>query len=98
MGGLRRTMLKELAKHNVEMIINARVEEILPDRVVIRTESGVLTYEANTVVLAAGYRSRGTAMIDWLEKNLKYQYCVIGDAEKVGNIGKALQDAYNHCR
>jgi hypothetical protein len=57
-----------------------------------------LRRQADLVILAAGYRPQGQSLIDWLEKSGKYPYRVIGDAAKVGNVAKALQEAYETAR
>jgi 2,4-dienoyl-CoA reductase (NADPH2) len=98
LGGLRRTMLTELERYGIEMITEAIVEEILDKDVVLRVKDSVFFREAHTVIIAAGYRSQGQSLISWLEENGKYPYCVVGDAAKVGNINKALKEAYEAAR
>lgn len=94
LGGLRRAMLNELKHCGVELITNARVEEIGEKGVVLDIGGILQTMEADVVILAAGYRPQGQALLDWLEKTEKFPYCVIGDANGIGNIGKALREAY----
>jgi len=98
LGGLRRIMVKQMERHGIEMITNARVEEILENQVVINVAGQTSLREAQTVVLAAGYRSQGQPLIHWLEESGKFPYRIVGDAAKVGNIGKALMDAYEAAR
>ena len=98
LGGLRRTMLKELDKYGVEMITDARVEEISEREIVLNIQGNTSFKEADTVILAAGYSPQGLSLINWLEENEKYPYCVIGDANRAGSIGKALQEAWEACR
>ena len=98
LGGLRHIMLKELERYGIDTITNTRVEEILKEEAVIKTGEETTFLKADTVILAVGYRSQGKSLIDWLEESGKYPYCVIGDAAKVGNIGKALQEAYEIAR
>ncbi len=98
LGGLRRTMLMQLEQNGVELITEATVEEILERDVVLRVNGTVVFQEAHTVILAAGYRSCGQSLVSWLEDSGKYPYRVIGDAAKVGNIGKALREGYEAAR
>lgn len=93
LGGLRRIMLKELAKYGVELITNTKVEEIIKDKVVLNTNGIVKVREADFVILAAGYTPSGQPLIKWLAEKGVFPYKVIGDADKVGTIGKALKDA-----
>jgi Pyruvate/2-oxoglutarate dehydrogenase complex, dihydrolipoamide dehydrogenase (E3) component, and related enzymes len=94
LGGLRRTMLQLLKSYGVEIITGAVVEEIFKNCVRVRKNGESEFVDGDMVVLAAGYRSQGLPLVEWLETNRRYPYRVIGDAEKVGNIGKALLDAY----
>ncbi|HWQ78713.1 MAG TPA: FAD-dependent oxidoreductase [Anaerovoracaceae bacterium] len=98
LGGLRRIMVKELTSYGVEMITNARVEEISEKDVVLNKEGGVFFREADLVILAAGYCPQGQSLINWLKKSGEYPYQIIGDAAKVGNIAKALKEAYEVAR
>jgi hypothetical protein len=54
----------------------------------------LIDIRADYVVLAAGYRSEGKELIQWLEENRR-EYKVAGDAKKVGTIRSALSDAYS---
>ncbi|QOX64332.1 FAD-dependent oxidoreductase [Anoxybacterium hadale] len=98
LGGLRRIMLKELRRHGVALIDNARVEQISEKEVTLNLDGRTVLHGADTVIVAAGYEPQGQVLIQWLEKNGQYPHCVIGDAQKIGNIGKALKDAYALCR
>lgn len=94
LGGLRRIMLKELRHYGVALIDNARVEAISEKEVTLNLNGKTLLHGADTVIIAAGYKPQGQSLIQWLEKSGQYPYCVIGDAQEIGNIGKALKDAY----
>lgn len=98
LGGLRRIMLRELRQHGVELINNVRVEEISEKEVTLNFDGRTVLHEADAVIIAAGYKPQGQALIQWLEKSGQYPYCVIGDSQKVGTIGSALIDAYELCR
>jgi 2,4-dienoyl-CoA reductase (NADPH2) len=98
LGGLRRIMVKELASYGVEMLTNTRVEEISEKEAVLNKEGAVFFREADLVILAAGYCPQGQSLINWLDKSGKYPYQIIGDAAKVGNIAKALKEAYEVAR
>lgn len=98
LGGLRRIMLQQLERYGIELITEAKLEEIREKDVVLRINDSVIFREAHTVILAAGYRSQGQPLISWLEENGTCPYRVIGDAAKVGNIGKALKEAYEAAR
>jgi len=98
LGGQRRIVVKELSGCGVEMITNARVEEILENEVVLNKEGEVFFRKADIVIIAAGYRPHGWHLINWLEESGQYPYRVIGDAAGVGNIAKALTEAYEVAR
>lgn len=98
LGGLRRIMVRELASYGVEMITKARVEEISENEVVLNQNGTVLFRQADIVILAAGYSPQGQALIKWLDESGEYPYRIIGDAAKVGNIAKALAEAYEVAR
>ncbi len=98
LGGLRRIIVKQMARYGIEMITTARVEEILESEVVINAAGQTSFREAQTVILATGYRSQGQPLIHWLEESGKFHYRIVGDAAKVGNIGKALMEAYEAAR
>jgi 2,4-dienoyl-CoA reductase (NADPH2) len=93
LGGLRRTLMKELNRYGVEMLCNTSVEEISEKEVCLNLEGQAVRRKADLVIIAAGYRPQGQELIRWLAES-KYPYRVIGDAEEAGNIGKALKDAF----
>jgi 2,4-dienoyl-CoA reductase (NADPH2) len=94
LGGLRRFMLKELEEYNINLIASTRVEDIREGTVTISINGKENILETDYVILAAGYQPQGKVLIDWLTSNRQYPYQVIGDAQRIGGIGKALNDAY----
>ncbi len=98
LGGLRRFMLKELRSRGVELITNATVEEIAENGVVLNVSGQTIFREADTTIMATGYRPQGQSLINWLEDSGKYPYRVIGSANRTEGIGSALKEAYEICR
>lgn len=85
----RWVLLKELKARGVELITNATMKDISPDRVVYTDSDGKdVTVPADTTVLAMGSRPEN-ALAKALEES-DVEVKVIGDAAKAGRIGDAI--------
>ncbi|HHX62417.1 MAG TPA: FAD-dependent oxidoreductase [Epulopiscium sp.] len=80
---------------NVKSITNAKVVEFKNNSVVYEIDGVEKTIEADTVAIAAGYRSR-TSLYDQI--NGKVDCDIIGDAERPDNILKAVHRGFNSVR
>jgi 2,4-dienoyl-CoA reductase (NADPH2) len=90
----RWVLMKDLQLRGIEVITEAKMKDILPDRI-IYTDAGGVDHEipCDSVVLAMGSRPENS-----LAKELEtcgIEMRVIGDANKVGRIGNALDDGFN---
>jgi 2,4-dienoyl-CoA reductase-like NADH-dependent reductase (Old Yellow Enzyme family)/thioredoxin reductase len=90
----RWVLLNELQMRGVTLITEAVMEEIHPDRVVYRDARGDdVTLLADSVILAMGSRPENS-LARALESAGILNVCTIGDANKVGRIGNALDDGF----
>lgn len=87
------SMLRELmAFHGVDIYTSAKAEKVSADTVLIGTENGTVSIEADTVIVSVGYKSDNglygqVRQIDIPAYN-------IGDSRKVQNVMHAIWDAY----
>lgn len=91
----RWVLLKELGMREVNLITGARMKDIQPGKVVYTDLQGNdVTIPADSVILAMGSRPENS-LAKALEaagvKNLR----VIGDANKVGRMGNAIDDGFS---
>lgn len=93
LGSTRFLVKKELKDKSVKTLTSAKA---------IRYENGKLYYEsdgerrlldADTVIMALGYKSRGKELVTLLREK-KIPYAVVGDARKPANVKEALMGAY----
>jgi 2,4-dienoyl-CoA reductase (NADPH2) len=90
----RWVLLKDLAARGVKLVTNATMKEIQErDIVYTNVEDQDIRIPADTVVLAMGSRSENS-IADEL-KDLGVDIIVIGDANKVGKIGDAVEAGFN---
>jgi 2,4-dienoyl-CoA reductase (NADPH2) len=90
----RWVLLKDLQARGVQLITNATMKEIRDrDIVYTNSEGQDVSIPADTVVLAMGSRSENS-LADTL-KDLGVDITVIGDANKVGKIGDAVEAGFN---
>jgi len=89
----RWVLLKELQMRGVEIVTEATMKDITPEKVVYTDSKGNdVTIQADSVVLAMGSRPENS-----LSRKLEQagvNVSVIGDAKKVGRIGSALDDGF----
>ena len=89
----RWVLLKELQMRGVEIVTEATMKDITPEKVVYTDSKGNdVTIPADSVVLAMGSRPENS-----LSRKLEQagvNVSVIGDAKKVGRIGSALDDGF----
>lgn len=88
----RRYLLDRLRRAGVSTETNTRAEEITPEGVVVTSEGGRRTIEANTVVLALGVIP-DRELADQLEGKVP-QLRVIGDSAAGGNIVEAIHQGF----
>lgn len=86
------SMLRDLLNyHNVEVLTNTKVLEIMQDHVLLETESREISRPCNTVVIATGYKPKDYLYRELVENNIN---CVnIGDSKSVGNLLTVIADA-----
>ena len=89
----RWVLLKELQMRGVEIVTEATMKDITPEKVVYTDSKGNdVTIPTDSVVLAMGSRPENS-----LSRKLEQagvNVSVIGDAKKVGRIGSALDDGF----
>ncbi len=88
------SMLRELLRyHKVPAYLNATVEAIADDGVVIRTPEGRKTVPADSVILSVGYApdTRFAALKEQKDKKPVY---FVGDCDKVGSLKTVIKQAY----
>jgi len=85
--------LKELKDAGVRMLTNTKVIAIRQGCVVVETPSGKAELQADTIILAAGYRSEN-ALADKLKDVFGGAVYVIGDAERVGKLPDAIRAGF----
>ncbi len=93
----RYEITKNLANYNVKCIGEAQVQEFKSDGVVIKHKDGTIeTLPADTAVTAFGIKPNKA----WIEemKDIVPETYVVGDADKVGVVGDAINNAYWLCR
>jgi 2,4-dienoyl-CoA reductase (NADPH2) len=89
----RWVLLKELQMRGVEIVTEATMKDITPDKVVYTDSKGNdVTIPADSVVLAMGSRPENSLSGKLEQAGVKVS--VIGDAKKVGRIGSALDDGF----
>ncbi len=93
----RWVLMKDLHTRGVDLITGATMKEIRDTEVVYTNANGEdVTIPANTVVLAMGSRPENSLAqaLEPMDVDVK----VIGDANKVGRIGEAVEAAFNLAR
>jgi uncharacterized FAD-dependent dehydrogenase len=86
-------LLKELQMRGVEIVTEATMKDITPEKVVYTDSKGNdVTVPADSVVLAMGSRPDNSLSRKLEQAGVKVS--VIGDAKKVGRIGSALDDGF----
>lgn len=90
----RWVLMKDLRTRGVELITGATMKEIRDTEVVYTNANGEdVTIPADTVVLAMGSRPENSLAQALEPMNVDVK--VIGDANKVGRIGEAVEAAFN---
>lgn len=84
-------LYKRLKKLGVDMITNAKVEEITEDGVVYEKDGEKQTVEADSVVLAAGSKPN-ISLMKALEDKVAEIYA-IGNAKEPGNVLEAIHES-----
>ena len=92
--GSRTAILKKLREHDVDIICNLKVEEIIPSEGIIGIDrkSTKIEIKGHTVVLAMGF-DPNRALFDI--ENRSYEVYLIGDAKEPRRIIDAIREA-NH--
>ncbi len=87
------SLLRKMANHDITIRTSAKVTEITADGVVIECNGQQETIAGDTIITAFGMKSNNE-----LAESVRYKYpkktWVIGDCEKVGNIGNAVRGGY----
>jgi NADH dehydrogenase FAD-containing subunit len=84
-----------IRKHSVPVYLNSRCLEIIPGKVRIACAGGrERVLDADTVVLAAGYRAAGAALEDAAHAQ-NIPCVVIGDAKEPRLAIDAIKEAYD---
>ncbi len=90
----RWVLLKDLRTRGVALIPRAKMKEIYPDRVVYTNSAGEdVTIPCDTAVLAMG--SRPEASLADALKDTGTEIGKIGDCDKVGRIGQAVDAGFD---
>ncbi len=93
----RPLLKKYLSEYNVKLMGECAVQEFCDDGVIIKSADGKSAkLECDTAVIAFGVKPDNEA-IESLANVVPETY-VIGDAEKVGVIGDAINQAYWRCK
>ena len=91
-------MLREIIRYyNIEVHTNAALQSIRKDNgldVMIKTQDGMETISADSVILSVGYIPE-SGLADRLKEQGVENVSVIGDARKVGNLMSAVYNAYD---
>jgi 2,4-dienoyl-CoA reductase (NADPH2) len=91
----RWVLLKELGMRAVNLITDARMKDIQPGQVVYTDRQGNdVTIPADSVILAMGSRPENS-LAKSLEAAGVKNVRVIGDANKVGRMGNAMDDGFS---
>lgn len=85
-------ILEKLDEYKVQCLKNTRCVEVLPNGIRVSDESGEHVIEADTVLLAAGYRARTGAVDELL--NITDDFAIIGDCKKFFRVKGAVHDAF----
>ncbi|MEG1067116.1 MAG: FAD-dependent oxidoreductase [Anaerovoracaceae bacterium] len=93
-GSTRFLEMKELKEKQVNLLANAKVTRYEGGRIYYDSEEGSKCVEADSVIMALGYRSNGK-IIEEVLHDLNIPYVTVGDAWKVANIKEAIISAYN---
>ncbi len=88
-----RTMIKE---RNIDVVGDAKVTKITPDRVIYTKNGQEYTIACDTVIIAAGYQSNNL-LEDVLEEKVE-DLTVIGDAQSPRKILTAVHEGYHAIR
>ncbi|MBI4965947.1 MAG: FAD-dependent oxidoreductase [Desulfomonile tiedjei] len=90
----RWVLLKELKLRGVELITEAKMKDISPEHIVYTDAQGNdVTLPADSVVLAMGSRPENSLAKKLEDAGVKVR--VIGDANKCGRIGNAIDDGFD---
>lgn len=88
----RWTVLAELKRLNVEILLNSKAVKIERDHVVVQGEAGEKNLEAASVILAVGSSPSNELYCQLLDKH-KEVY-LIGDAQKIGKAIDAVKEGF----
>ncbi|MGL1891485.1 MAG: NAD(P)/FAD-dependent oxidoreductase [Spirochaetaceae bacterium] len=90
-GGAKQFLLESLKDNGVEIITSAKVLEINTNTISVETPEGVISINADQVVLATGSKPN-----DILGNSIKdrYKTSIIGDAMEVGKAIEGINTAY----
>ena len=87
-------LLKELDMRGVTLITGAKMKDIQPGKVVyVDSQGNDVTIQADSVVLSMGSRPENS-LAKALEAAGVRNVRVVGDANKIGRIGDAIEDAF----
>lgn len=90
-------MLKDLLNYNnVDIKTSAKLKSVEKGSAIIETEKGEETIEADTVILAVGYKS-DKHLYEEVKHDVNKLY-VVGDSRQVKNIMYAIWDGYEIAR
>ncbi|MGM0216581.1 FAD-dependent oxidoreductase [Enterococcus sp. AZ109] len=90
-------MLRDLlAFHNVEIIANAKAEEVTEKGLIVNANDGKREVAADTIILAVGYKSKSD-LFEELRYDSPYIYH-LGDGVNVRNIRAAIWDGFEVAR
>jgi 2,4-dienoyl-CoA reductase (NADPH2) len=88
-------LLKELGMRAVNLVTDARMKDIQPGKVVYTDRQGNdVTIPADSVILAMGSRPENS-LAKSLEAAGVKNVRVIGDANKAGRMGNAMDDGFS---
>jgi pyruvate/2-oxoglutarate dehydrogenase complex dihydrolipoamide dehydrogenase (E3) component len=88
----RMTLLSDLEKANIKVLVNTTVKDILPDGVVVVKDCATETISADTVIVAAGAKPNNDLQAELAGK--PYKVITAGDANKIGKVMEAIESGY----
>ncbi|MPN63191.1 hypothetical protein SDC9_210946 [bioreactor metagenome] len=92
--GVEKTyLLQELKYRGAEIYTDATIGEYTDNQITVNTDQGTLRLNRSILILAAGYRPGGLALLQYLKDN-DLPFSVIGDAKVVGTFKEAFEDGF----
>jgi pyruvate/2-oxoglutarate dehydrogenase complex dihydrolipoamide dehydrogenase (E3) component len=88
----RMTLIQDLEKGKVRVLVNTTVKDILEDGAVVVKDCVTETISADTVIVASGGKPNNDLEAELAGK--PYKVVTIGDANKMGKVMEAIEAGY----